>query len=295
MKESIKQEILRRYTYLYDNKELILSLCIKEGIEEKHYKQCIKELKSSLKRFRKDGFKSQKLRDVFKDIENRYRQDLKNPKLYLMDDIDEKTLSMLEEFLISDKPLEESLLYKEIEQIKKDELEMAQAEYLIEGLNERRKNNQHLKNRNPFTVWRILNYVRENNTNIDDIQDYLDIYYNLDRYINTDLEWQSGYYLSESDYTANEDFISSNGSLDIVGKVHTEYEDSAIITEYKGNEFEKEDEYYEQFPTYQNTQVSKIGLITNFVYEAIWEGFIPTEDKIKLRKKLKGQSKKYVY
>lgn len=212
-----------------------------------------------------------------------------------MDTIDDSTLSLFEEFLFSDNPLEESRLFNEIEQIKSDELEMAQAEYLIEKLTERRKLNQHLKNRNPFTVWRILNYIRNNNIKDRDIQDYLDIYYNLERYVNTDLDWESGYYLVESDYTANEDFISSNGSLGIASEVHTEYEDSAVIIEYTENEFEKEDEYYEQFPSYQNDHNSKIGLITNFVYEAIWEGLIPIADKKRIKNQIKGHSKKYEY
>jgi len=133
-----------------------------------------------------------------------------------MDEIDNAVLQLIEDFLFADAPLEESALFSEIEHIKSDDLELSQAEYLIESLAQRRKLNEHLKNRNPFTVWRILNYVRKHNIKNEDVQSYLDIYYNLDRYVNSGLEWDSGYYLSESDYERNESFINSYPSLSII-------------------------------------------------------------------------------
>ncbi len=295
MNQSIKQEILKRYQYLYDNKEIILSLCIKEGIEEKYYKKCIKDLKKSLANFKKDGFKGQELINVFKDIESKYREKLKNPQFYLMDEIDNAVLQLIEDFLFADAPLEESALFSEIEHIKSDDLELSQAEYLIESLAQRRKLNEHLKNRNPFTVWRILNYVRKHNIKNEDVQSYLDIYYNLDRYVNSGLEWDSGYYLSESDYERNESFINSYPSLYITTGVNNEYEESTIITPYRENIFEKEDEYFELSSVSRVNYDKSLVPMTNFIYDAIWEGQIPESDKKRLKEKLQGNFKKYTY
>ena len=41
----ITEELIKRYLYLYENRELILSLCIKTGIEKKYIKNEIRELK----------------------------------------------------------------------------------------------------------------------------------------------------------------------------------------------------------------------------------------------------------
>ena len=49
----VQEELMKRYLYLYDNKELVLALCINYGIRENYYKEQIKkknELKKSLKR-----------------------------------------------------------------------------------------------------------------------------------------------------------------------------------------------------------------------------------------------------
>lgn len=295
MPETIKQEILRRYKYLYENKEIILSLCIKEGIEEQYYNKCLRGLRQSLAKFRKDGFKSQELKDIFKDIERKYKDELKSPKLYLMNEIDSEIIALLEGFLFGDTPLEESSLFQEIEQIKSDDLEMAQAEYLIEGLRERRKSNMHLKKRNPFTVWRILNYVRNNNPQNSKIKAYLDIYYNIDRSINSDIDWESGYYLSESDYNKNEDFINAYPNLDVISGVKTEYEESAVITPFHQNEFEREDDYFEQPLTSSNIHEQPIEYTTNFVEKAISCIQISSSDKKRLKEQLQGMGKNYIY
>ena len=39
-----QEELIKRYLYIYENKDLILSLCINNGIEKEYYK---KELKST--------------------------------------------------------------------------------------------------------------------------------------------------------------------------------------------------------------------------------------------------------
>lgn len=293
--DNTNQEILRRYCYLYENKELILSLCIKYDIEEKHYKECLKSIRESQAKFRKDGFKSQELKDIFTGIENRYKEYLKNPRPYLMDKIPDDVLALFENFLFGNLPLEESTLYQEVELIKSDELELAHAEFLIEELSTRRKSNEHLKNRNPFTVWRILNYVRKNNLYNRDIQDYLNIYYNLDRYATSGLNWQSGYYLMESDYEKNQEYINSYPRLDITSAVRTRYDESAMMVIYKKNEFECEDSYFEHFDFPIAIYDPLLGAKTNFVYEAIWGDPIPEESKKKLYQELNGNSKKYLY
>lgn len=292
--EEIIEEILRRYRYLYENKEIILSLCIKYDIEEEYYKKCLKGIRASAAKFKKDGFKGQELRNILAEIENGYKENLKTPRPYLMDKIPETLLSMFEDFLIQDAPLEESALYQEVEKIKEDEVELAHAEYLIEDLRKRRKLNQHLKNRNPFTVWRILDYVRKNNSQNGYIHEFLDIYYNLDRCVTSGLKWESGYYLFECDNKQNEEFINSFPSTDSISGVETSYETSAIMSTYKGNIFEKEDEYFEVYTPHPDYEQS-VGPKTDFVYKAIYGDPIPEEWKQKLAKELNGNSKKYIY
>ena len=39
----VQEELMKRYLYLYDNKELVLALCINYGIRENYYKERIKK------------------------------------------------------------------------------------------------------------------------------------------------------------------------------------------------------------------------------------------------------------
>lgn len=45
---NVKNEIIKRYMYLYQNKELILTLCIGTGIEKDKLKRELKEIKKLL-------------------------------------------------------------------------------------------------------------------------------------------------------------------------------------------------------------------------------------------------------
>ena len=51
----VQEELMKRYLYLYDNKELILALCINYGIRENYYKELIKN-KNELKKIAEEKF-----------------------------------------------------------------------------------------------------------------------------------------------------------------------------------------------------------------------------------------------
>lgn len=296
IKKDIKPEILKRYQYLYENKELILSLCISEGIEEKHYKECLKEARKSLRKFQHDKLNNQEIEKILTSLEARYKAALHTPQSYLMNQIPVEILNLLEEFLFSNSPLEDTALYKEIECIKSDELEMAQAEYQIESLMERRRKNEFLKERNPFTVWRILDYVRNNNQDNADILDFLDIFYNLDRTITSGLNWESGYGLTDYDMEKNEEYLNNLPRLSKMSGFETKYASSFIMTSYKGNEFEVEDDYFACQKELDQNPPKLINFYpSEFVYSALRISEFTEEEKMHLYTELQGQTKKYSF
>lgn len=42
----VQDELMKRYLYLYENKDLILAMCINYGIEKDYYKKQIKKIKN---------------------------------------------------------------------------------------------------------------------------------------------------------------------------------------------------------------------------------------------------------
>jgi len=225
---------------------------------------------------------------LIKSIEQ-IKESLDNPKFYLKDEIPEELLQMIEDFLFTDYPLETTDLYKEIENMRSDEVELANAEYLINDINSTREKNIFLRKRQIFTVWHILDYVRKKHSNNQDIQEYLDIFYNLERYMLTGFDWESGYYLEKYDEEAHESYIDAYPHY-IVSGVKTKFDESYIMTSYKGNEFEHEDEYFESIEFSTHPRIVN-NYPTSFVYKAIRLEPISESDKKKLYTELRGKTK----
>ena len=108
---------------------------------------------------------------------------------------------------------------------------------MIHDLEERRSKNQHLKSIPTFTVWKILSYVRKKYENNDTVLAALDKYYNIERFIIANDDCTYGYYIPEDEENISYDY--PNLSL------YTSACGDGIIFDYRGNEFEEEDEYHD--------------------------------------------------
>lgn len=108
---------------------------------------------------------------------------------------------------------------------------------MINDLEERRSKNQHLKNISTFTVWKILSYVRKKYENNATVLAALDKYYNIERFTIANDDCTYGYYIPEGEDNTSYDY--PNLSL------YTSTCGDEIIFNYRGNEFEEEDEYYD--------------------------------------------------
>ena len=232
---NIQEELLKRYKYLYENKELILANCIVYGIEKEHIKKQLKKLKSNVKRINRPADNSNLIELVKSTISN-YKADLKISKPYLSSKISENNVDMMEELILGDIDLEKTRLYMFIESVKENNELLSKYNSIINALEERRSKNQHLKNIPTFTVWKILSYVRKKYSDNATVLAALDKYYNLDRFTIANDDCNYGYYIPD-----NEDNISYNyPNLSLYASAC----DAAIVFNYRGNEFEEEDEYH---------------------------------------------------
>lgn len=239
----IKQELTKRYFYLYENREIILSLFINRVYEfEKNTKKI-----ADLKDIRKSVLKNPKLYsedfiDLINNLEKSYQKNLNNPIYYLFSNVDKNIISLIEEVIFTDKDIENTILYRYIKELKNSNKYYEDAQNKIYNLKKRYENNQSLKEENPLTVWKLLTYVRKNNLSNNTLLKALDKYFNIDRYIKTEIDWKSGYILLEEDIKENEEFLNNeiyNNS--IVIKYGNEY--SGIMLK-KTNTYEEEDKYY---------------------------------------------------
>lgn len=234
----IKQELIKRYKYLYENKEVILSLFIEAKIQTKTYKAKLRKTKQTKKDAKR--LKQEELYPIIDNCISYYKKALKTPKYYLMDKITDDDIEILEEFLFTDYDIEDTLLYRMTEYLKCDELYLKEANNKIQEIQERRNKNKILKDKEFITVWRILNYVRDKNKDNLTYIKALDKYYNIERYIKTGINWNSGYIMLESDVkeyiNLEEDYNNS--------KKNKEFICIEIIPNYLTNEFEQEDDYF---------------------------------------------------
>lgn len=242
-----RNEIIKRYMYLYQNKELILALCIGTGIEKEKLEKKIKESERLL------SSNSVYNRELMKlELENA-NYDLEHEKYYLMANVNDSIVDMYEDFLFSDKEMEELDLYKHIEGVKNSKY-LDVFNTLIENLETRRKRNFYLKKVPTFTVWKILSYVRRKNIDNRLVLDALDKYYNIDRFMLTGDNYESGYKLLESD-------INRLGEYCLVTYPSTILMTGGIINDFENNSFEIEDDYYDGL--FELSCIEEMSLMSN--------------------------------
>ena len=242
-----KNEIIKRYMYLYQNKELILALCIGTGIEKEKLEKKIKESERLL------SSNSVYNRELMKlELENA-NYDLEHEKYYLMANVNDSIVDMYEDFLFSDKEMEELDLYKHIEGVKNSKY-LDVFNTLIENLETRRKRNFYLEKVPTFTVWKILSYVRRKNIDNRLVLDALDKYYNIDRFMLTGDNYESGYKLLESD-------IYRLGEGSLVKYPSTILMTGGIINDFENNSFEIEDDYYDGL--FELSCIEEMALMSN--------------------------------
>ncbi len=249
---NVKHEIIKRYMYLYQNKELILALCIGTGIEKDKLEKRIEENKKLLSS--NDMYKNN---SIVRELIELELYDLKYEKYYLMASVNSSIVDMYEDFLFSDREMENLDLYKHIESVKNSKyLDAFNA--LIENLESRRKNNIHLRRVPTFTVWKILSYVRRKNIDNRLVLDALDKYYNIDRFMITGDNYESGYKLLESD-------LCRLGENSLEKYPSTILMTGGIINGLESNSFEIEDDYYDGL--FELNYIEEMSLMSNLSVE----------------------------
>jgi len=228
----IYDELIKRYMYLYENKELILAMCIRKiNIDDlirfdiNKYKEYKKKLNIS------DN-------QLFDDIICSLYSELGKEKYYLCTDVDDEIISAYEEFLFSDCPIEDTVLYKHIEGLKNNPMYLESVNDMINSLEERRSYNKCLNKVPTFTVWKILDYVRLKYLNNKVVLGALDKYYNIDRTVMTGLDSVCGYKMFGEECFDDEK-LSKYPCSTIVSGVTGSY----VIMDYKNNQYEHEDDY----------------------------------------------------
>ena len=242
-----RNEIIKRYMYLYQNKELILALCIGTGIEKEKLEKKIKESERLL------SSNSVYNRELMKLELEKANYDLEHEKYYLMANVNDSIVDMYEDFLFSDKEMEELDLYKHIEGVKNSKY-LDVFNTLIENLESRRKRNFYLKKVPTFTVWKILSYVRRKNIDNRLVSDALDKYYNIDRFMLTGDNYESGYKLLESDINRLSEYC-------LVKYPSTILMTGGIINDFENNSFEIEDDYYDGL--FELSCIEEMSLMSN--------------------------------
>lgn len=235
-------ELVKRYMYLYENKELILAMCIRRINVDDKLKEDIKSYRELQERlFVRDNLN----RELFDKIIDSISSQLGIEVFYLYSDVSSEIVDAFDEFLFTDLAIEDTVIYKYVEALKKNDLYMESVNSMIESLQERRSHNQFLRKVPTFTVWKILGYVREKYKNNRVALDALDKYYNIDRTVITGMDSDCGYIL-RGEEMYDDDKLSKYPSLVSMSGVSSSY----IIFDYKGNVYEREDDYivYEKEP-----------------------------------------------
>ena len=231
--EVFSEELVKRYMFLQENKELILAMCIRRiNIDD--------ELKADIKSY--EGYKKRlKISDkeVFDAVIKSLKEQLGKDKYYLCSKVSKKIVDAFEEVLFTDGNLEETQLYKYVTALKNDQLMYESVMDMIDDLEERRKCNQHLSRIPTFTVWKILNYVRRKYKDNAVALEALDKYYNIERTMFTGMDSECGYFL-KGEECEDDEKLSKYYSSTIIGGVPGSY----IICDYKGNKYETEDDYF---------------------------------------------------
>ena len=228
----IYDELIKRYLYLYENKELILAMCIRKINVDKMLKADIEKWNEYKKKL---NISDEKL---FDSIICSLYSELGKEKYYLCTDVDDEIISAYEEFLFSDCPIEYAVLYKHIESLKNNPIYLESVNDMINSLEERRSYNKWLSKISTFTVWKILDYVRLKYLNNKVVLGALDKYYNIDRTVMTGLDSICGYKMFGEE-CFDEEKLSKYPSSTIVSGVSGSY----VILDYQNNCYEHEDDY----------------------------------------------------
>ena len=225
-------ELIKRYMFLYENKDLILAMCIRRiNVDEK--------INDSIKTF-EDLKERAKISDrhLFDSIIDSYKAQLGIEKCYLCFNVSDEIVSAFEEVLFTDGDLEDTQLYKYVTALKNNGVFYESVNDMIEDLNSRRNANQFLAKVPTFTVWKILNYVREKNSDNSTALEALDKYYNIERTMFTGMDSDCGYVL-KGDECYDDEKLSKYPCLTMIGGISGSY----IISDYKSNGYEAEDDY----------------------------------------------------
>jgi hypothetical protein len=267
----VKEELLKRYEFLFENRELILANCIIYDIEKNFLKSKLKELKTYGRKIKNNEANKASI-ELFKGILSSYEESLVTPKPYLSSKTSKEYLEVLEEFILGDNLMEDTRLYCYIEKLKNNSEALSKARIMIYDLLERRRKDILLSKIPPFTVWRILSYVRKKYPRNATVLYALDKYYNLDRYIIDNDDCLTGYYVNYVDknvsYNYPSRYILMNPFL------------------YKGhsNEFEEEDDYHEKmdFLEFKSNHYP-----TKFANNLVKLEYIPYKERVEVLNKIK--------
>lgn len=232
----IEDELLRRYQYLYDNKELILSNCIIYDTETDYIEGKIREFKQHLKNAKKLSLSEETISLLNTTIAY-YKRRLKIKVPYLSSKPSKGFVDMVEEFTLGDSDITETELYKQTEAIKNDFEEHTKRICMISDLEDRRSKNIHLKSIPAFTVWKILSYVRKRYPENTTVLFALDKYYNLDRYMLANDSSEFGYFIPEEAENVSYDYPNS--------VIYRPVYSDSVVLKFRGNEFEEEDDYHD--------------------------------------------------
>ena len=172
--ETVKEEIIKRYKYLYENSEFILAPFLMEETQEQFQKRVEKY-----------------------NLVDSY------PMISL--DIDRVFYEVIEEFLFSEDPMERTILYLLNEDLKtdKDHLELVKEGMLL--LEKKNNSRKYLKEN--LDIYNLLQrygrYLEEQSGDLDNKRNklrVLDEYFRLYRYKNNGKVYKSGKELSIQDY-----------------------------------------------------------------------------------------------
>ena len=230
--EMFKEELIKRYMLLYENKELILAMCIRKIKVDDEIKESITTWEGYMKRLKVSD------KSIFLDMIESYKSQLGIEKLFLCSNVSNEIIDSYEEVLFTDGALEDTQVYKHVIALKNNAALCESVMDFVDELNIKRSYNQFLKNYPAFSVWKILDYVRNKYKNNGVVLDALDKYYNIDRTIFSGVDSNNGYLLfGEECYDYNK--LSQYPCLTIVGGVPGSY----IISDFKNNKYEREADY----------------------------------------------------
>lgn len=131
---NIKEELIRRYSYLYENKELILAMCINiVEVKPNERKQELEKLKREYKKLSADKMIINNVETTIKNVDG------STYEYYLFKDVSSEIVDLYEDFLLGNLPLEETGLYKHIEGVKNSPVYLEGFNNMINALEEEKE------------------------------------------------------------------------------------------------------------------------------------------------------------